>query len=125
MVSIAASNVERLMRLTTTIEQEPNTIFNLVSPEELARLRLETELRSAAAHGELRLHYQPLVSLATGQINGFEALLRWQHPTLGLLAPTEFIDIAESSGSIVEIGLWVLREACRQRLSVAAAVPDR
>lgn len=125
MVSIAASNVERLMRLTTTIEQEPNTIFNLVSSEELARLRLETELRSAAAHGELRLHYQPLVSLATGQINGFEALLRWQHPTLGLLAPTEFIGIAESSGSIVEIGLWVLREACRQLHQWHQQFPDR
>ncbi|MBD2091184.1 EAL domain-containing protein [Microcoleus sp. FACHB-1515] len=125
MVSIAASNVERLMRLTTTIEQEPNTIFNLVSPEELARLRLETELRSAVAHGELRLHYQPLVSLATCQINGFEALLRWQHPTLGLLAPTEFISIAEASGSILEIGLWVLREACHQLYQWQQQFPDR
>ena len=125
MVSIAASNVERLMRLTTTIEQEPNTIFNLVSPEELARLRLETELRSAAMHGELRLHYQPLVSLATGQINGFEALLRWQHSTLGLLAPDEFMAIAESSGSIVEIGLWVLREACQQLHQWQQQFPDQ
>lgn len=125
MVSIAASNVERLMRLTTTIEQEPNTIFNLVSPEELARLRLETELRSAVAHDELRLHYQPLVSLATGQINGFEALLRWQHPTLGLLSPIEFIAIAESSGSIVEIGLWVLREACQQLYQWQQQCPDQ
>lgn len=124
MVSIAASNVERLMRLTTTIEQEP-AIFNLVSPEELARLRLETELESAAARGELRLHYQPLVSLATGQINGFEALLRWQHSTLGLLAPAEFIAIAESSGSIVEIGLWVLREACQQLCQWQQQFPDR
>lgn len=114
MISIAANNVERLMRLTTTIEQEPTAIFHFISPEELARLRLETELQSAIAHGELRLHYQPLVSLSTGEISGFEALLRWQHPTLGLLAPNEFMPIAETNGSIVEIGLWVLREACQQ-----------
>jgi len=114
LVAIAASNVERLMRLTAAIEQGPSAIFSIVSPEEMARLRLETEIKSALAHNELQLYYQPLVSLATAQITGFEALLRWHHPALGLISPTQFIPIAESTGLILDIGLWVLREACHQ-----------
>lgn len=114
MIKIAAKNVDRLMRLTTALEQEPKLLISLLSTEELARLRLETELKSALTHHELRLHYQPLVSLSSGKVTGFEALLRWQHATLGLILPEQFVPIAESSGLIVEIGAWVLYEACRQ-----------
>lgn len=114
LVAIAASNVERLMRLTSAIEQEPATVCSIISPEEMARLRLETEIKSALAYNELRLHYQPLVSLASEQIIGFETLLRWQHPALGLVQPAQFISIAEATGLIVDIGAWVLREACQQ-----------
>ncbi len=77
------------------------------------RLRTETELREAIESGQLRIHYQPLVTLATGRPHGAEALVRWQHPDRGLLGPVEFIDVAELSGLIVPLGRWVLEEACR------------
>jgi EAL domain-containing protein (putative c-di-GMP-specific phosphodiesterase class I) len=63
---------------------------------------------------ELRIHYQPIVSLDTGRITGFEALVRWNHPDYGLVAPTEFISVAEDTGNIIPIDRWVLHEACRQ-----------
>src|SRR3981081_2620422 len=80
----------------------------------VARLQLEMDLRRALEHGEFHNVYQPIVSLAAGQIVGFEALLRWQHPTRGLLGPEEFIMVAEETGLIRDLGWWNLREACRQ-----------
>ncbi|TMH64551.1 MAG: EAL domain-containing protein [Betaproteobacteria bacterium] len=76
------------------------------------RLALEADLHRAAQRGELRVLYQPKVGVADGGIRGAEALLRWQHPRLGLLAPDRFIDLAEETGAIVPIGRWVLKEAC-------------
>jgi diguanylate cyclase (GGDEF)-like protein/PAS domain S-box-containing protein len=80
----------------------------------MARLQLETDLRHALERGEFRNFYQPIVALVSGEIAGFEALLRWQHPTRGLLGPSEFIPVAEETGIIRELGWWNLREACRQ-----------
>jgi diguanylate cyclase (GGDEF)-like protein/PAS domain S-box-containing protein len=80
----------------------------------MARWRSESDLRRALGAGEFTLHYQPVVSLATGQVEHFEALVRWRHPERGLLSPAEFLPIAEETGLILQIGTWVLEESCRQ-----------
>jgi diguanylate cyclase (GGDEF)-like protein/PAS domain S-box-containing protein len=77
-------------------------------------LRTGNELHRALERGELRMHYQPIISLETARISGFEALLRWEHPKRGLVGPDEFVGLAEETGLVVPIGSWALEESCRQ-----------
>lgn len=81
------------------------------------RRQMEHDLRQAVARNELSLVYQPQSDISSGQMVGFEALLRWHHPARGLVAPSVFIPVAEESGAILQIGEWVLREACREAAS--------
>lgn len=80
----------------------------------LDRIKLESELHAVLDHNELMLVYQPIIDLNTHRLAGFEALVRWNHPTRGMVYPTEFISLAEETGLIVKIGEWILREACRE-----------
>jgi EAL domain-containing protein (putative c-di-GMP-specific phosphodiesterase class I) len=79
------------------------------------RLKFQEDLRRAQVDRELRLAYQPLVDTHTGEVTAVEALMRWRHPQRGEISPAEFIPVAETSGEIVEMGLWALAEACRQQ----------
>jgi EAL domain-containing protein (putative c-di-GMP-specific phosphodiesterase class I) len=80
----------------------------------LEKLSIESQLRKALDRGEFMLHYQPKIQASTGTIVGLEALIRWRHPDLGMVAPAQFIPVAEETGLVVPIGEWVLREASRQ-----------
>jgi diguanylate cyclase (GGDEF)-like protein/PAS domain S-box-containing protein len=92
--------------------------YRFFEPEMDARMKvrreLEMNLRNALANNEFELYYQPLVNLQNNEISAFEALLRWHHPTRGMISPADFIPIAEETGLIVSIGEWVLRKACEE-----------
>jgi diguanylate cyclase (GGDEF)-like protein/PAS domain S-box-containing protein len=87
-------------------------------------LENDTDMRGAAERGEFRSFFQPIVDLRTGNLAGFEALIRWEHPERGLVSPGEFVDIAEETGLIFPIGEWMLRQSCRQLSAWQAAYPE-
>jgi EAL domain-containing protein (putative c-di-GMP-specific phosphodiesterase class I) len=96
-----------------------------IQPAVQARMRLETELGYGIENGQMEIRYQPEIDLNTRMIVGFEALVRWNHPTKGLLSPDEFIPLAEETGLIVPLGRWALREACREAQIWRLATFDR
>lgn len=99
------------------------SVFNNqeIQAQSVERLEMEASLRHALERDEFRVHYQPKLDLATGQVCGVEALIRWQHPALGMVSPDRFISLAEETGLIIPIGRWVLREACRQYMAWQAS----
>ena len=103
-------------RLKDLVNESTNV--SVLSPEKLA---LEALLRRALAQGEFQVYYQPQVNIATGQVIGAEALVRWQNPDRGIISPAEFIPLAEETGLIIQIGEWVLLSACAQAASWLAA----
>jgi diguanylate cyclase (GGDEF)-like protein/PAS domain S-box-containing protein len=126
-VEIAMRNADQALYMAKEAGRGRAKLFEPVYAEIVEqKLDLRRHLRRAVETGALRAHYQPQVDLRTGRVAGFEALLRWTHPERGPISPAEFIPIAESSGLIVDLGLWVLREACRQgRAWLDAGLPSR
>ncbi len=114
MLAMAVKNINRLERLAQTIENQATLPLTLFKKSDLDKIHLEIDLKQAIIKQQFRLLYQPIVSLDPQQVIGFEALLRWYHPTKGSISPTVFIPIAEESGAIHEIGQWVIRESCAQ-----------
>jgi EAL domain-containing protein (putative c-di-GMP-specific phosphodiesterase class I) len=114
MLEIALNNTDRLMKLTNIIESSPEAQGKILTPEDLERLRLGNDLQLAITNQELELQYQPIINLGTSKIQGFEALVRWRNHRLGCVSPCDFIPIAEETGLINALGIWVLQKACQQ-----------
>jgi diguanylate cyclase (GGDEF)-like protein len=111
-----------------TVKQNGRARYQFYAQEMLTsvvrRVELSQELRLAVDRDQLVVHYQPIVELDTGNARGVEALIRWQHPTRGLLSPAEFMDVADETGAIVRMGAWVLDTACRQARQWQTRFPD-
>ena len=126
------SGPEALLRNADTAmyiaKEKGKARFEVFQPEmhEAAtrRLELKADMQRAVDHEEFELQYQPVIELSSGDISGFEALIRWNHPTRGVVAPLDFVPLAEETGLIVPIGNWVLREACQFAAQLQADFPD-
>ena len=108
------SDADTAMYRVKATQQGYHEIFNIHRHHAMSHLNLEAALENAVKHREFEARYQPIVALDSGKITGCEALLRWNHPTRGLLSPAEFIPVVEGTGLILPIGEWILRAACAQ-----------
>ena len=124
LLGTALDNINRLVRLASSIERHPSVYSNVLPLEAIERFRLIADLRSALDREELSLLYQPIVSLTNKRICGFEALVRWTHPTKGLISPTTFIPLAEEAGLIHQIGIWVLEQSCKSLKALQVQLGD-
>ena len=110
------TNADAAMYHAKALGRDEVVFYNTsMNEESYQRRHLQDGLRRALSHNEFFLDYQPQLDLNTGRVRAVEALLRWRHPELGLVMPNQFVSLAEESGTIVEIGEWVVREACRQQ----------
>ncbi|MBI4844137.1 MAG: EAL domain-containing protein [Nitrospirae bacterium] len=108
-------NADIAMYHAKTNGRDRHEIFTpLMYESVVASMQLQTDMRRALENKEFRLYYQPIISIETKKLAGFEALIRWEHPVRGILSPNEFIPLAEETGMILPIGEWVIDEACRQ-----------
>ncbi|WOD40320.1 EAL domain-containing protein [Nodosilinea sp. E11] len=114
LLAIAINNTDRLVRLADALEVTPTPLLTVLSDSKIELLQLENDLHKAVEQEELFLLYQPIVSLETNQIIGFEALARWQHSTRGVISPEIFIPLAEKTGLIYAMGFSLLKQACHQ-----------
>jgi EAL domain-containing protein (putative c-di-GMP-specific phosphodiesterase class I) len=114
LLRIAISNAKRLGRLANAIERTPSLPATLLSRTEIEQLQLENDLHHALDRQQFEVVYQPIIAVDSYKTVGFEALLRWRHPSKGNISPTIFIPLAEQAGLIHHVGLWVLEQACHQ-----------
>ncbi len=108
-------------------EEGPASVMTfdaIVHARAIARLQLESRLKSAVENGEMVLHYQPITLIETGRVAGFEALVRWDEPERGIVGPNEFIKVAEDTGVIIPLGQWIIEEATRQLSEWREALPE-
>ncbi|WOD40184.1 EAL domain-containing protein [Nodosilinea sp. E11] len=114
LLTIAINNADRLTRLANALETHPVQLLTLLSNAEIDSLQLENELHQAVAQQEIYLAYQPIVATDTHQIIGLEALARWRHSSRGDISPEVFVPLAEKTGLIYSLGLFLLEQACQQ-----------
>jgi diguanylate cyclase (GGDEF)-like protein len=118
-------NAQTAMHCAKTLGRSRYEVFAAGMQDQIVqRLQLETDLRRAIEQQEFQLYYQAIVDLATNQIAGFEALIRWHHPDRGMVSPLEFIPVAEETGMILPLGQWIFHEACRQIKGLQGSYPN-
>lgn len=114
LLNLAIGGANRLTRLVNFLEHHPDLLSSMLSASDIEYFKLEKEIAGGLHRQEFFLYYQPIISVVENRIVGFEALARWQHPTKGIVTPINFIPFAEKTGQIKDLGLHLLKQACKQ-----------